>query len=512
MCLKQQLSEFGLDTDIGKFILSERSSLGEGGNSHVYSFYREDVHGIRKDFAIKFLKNINNDKQGKLNRFIDEFFCGVQLDYSPNIVKTYHFDKVKVGNNEYYIIIMKKYSGSLKSRYENLKKEPNFSLNEEKEKLQNDLFRALHFLHSNKIIHRDIKPENIFYDEETNNYVLGDLGIAFFDPEKFSRVSETPKGERIANYLFSAPEQREKGRGEITFSADIYALGQVLYWFEYGKTYQGTGGVTNRVLHKCLQEDPNLRFQSISDIQKFIEAEKQPKVDHWKAIRHLDETIRSTFTKIDRLEVVDNHQKINKFLQSFLTYKRLEDYLWMDHRGGDLQLTGLEYLEDKWLLNEEREIEIEKMIIYKDVYSIYNNFFILLIKPSEEFKFFDENGIEVLRDTNSGKEDTAYFWDGKYIPYEDARNGYYEYELEGKTIVVNAREFELRHRYINKTKSAYIFAPVGTGLDSVHWTIPKKFLEKILQDNNCELSVVVDNYMKELRENSSLAYEVQLGL
>lgn len=191
---------------------------------------------------------------------------------------------------------------------------------------------------------------------------MGDFGIAFFDTDTFPKIANTANNERIANYLFSAPEQREKGRGKITYSSDIYALGQVLYWFKHGRTYQGTGEILDDFLNKCLSSDPANRFQSISEIFAFIKSKQQPYIDYWKAIDHLDHVIRKTFPKISGLEISSDTTKINKFLEEFSNYKNLKDYWWMNEKGGDLDLKGLKYLSNNhWLFDLFYEIEIEKI-------------------------------------------------------------------------------------------------------------------------------------------------------
>lgn len=48
----------------------------------------------------------------------------------------------------------------------------------------------------------------------------------------------------MANWEFSAPEQVSGGK--ITSATDIYALGQILYWFCFGEINRGTGGNTYR--------------------------------------------------------------------------------------------------------------------------------------------------------------------------------------------------------------------------------------------------------------------------
>jgi eukaryotic-like serine/threonine-protein kinase len=208
-----------LSTDVGDF--TYKKHIGEGGNAQVFLFEKNNDNSKEK-FAIKFLKS---DENTKIKRFKDEYFCTIQIPTHPNVARLYHFDKIYLEDSEYLIIIMKYYSAKLENPTEN---------DDEKEekswKLFCDLARGLEHIHNYSIIHRDIKPQNIFYDEETNNYVLGDLGIAHFSDDKFVKEAKTKPAERLANYSFSAPEQ-VNSKEEITKAADIYSLGQVIQWY-----------------------------------------------------------------------------------------------------------------------------------------------------------------------------------------------------------------------------------------------------------------------------------------
>lgn len=84
------------------------------------------------------------------------------------------------------------------------------------------LLDAVHFIHSKGIVHRDIKPENILVDEQSQELVLADFGIAHYPDSTF-----TTTGDNLANREYHAPEQI-KGNNKVDASADIYALGLVL--------------------------------------------------------------------------------------------------------------------------------------------------------------------------------------------------------------------------------------------------------------------------------------------
>lgn len=92
---------------------------------------------------------------------------------------------------------------------------------------------ALRPLYRYQITHRDLKPENILIDEKERFY-LADFGIA-----KFIDSELTKDHDRMANYRFSAPEQKEP-EASSSIASDMYAIGQILFWILEKHTYEGT--------------------------------------------------------------------------------------------------------------------------------------------------------------------------------------------------------------------------------------------------------------------------------
>jgi serine/threonine protein kinase len=71
--------------------------------------------------------------------------------------------------------------------------------------------------------HRDLKPENILYHMESNTLGVADFGIARFRQEDLITAVKTGPQEKLANFVYAAPEQRFAGR-PVDLRADIYAL------------------------------------------------------------------------------------------------------------------------------------------------------------------------------------------------------------------------------------------------------------------------------------------------
>jgi serine/threonine protein kinase len=81
--------------------------------------------------------------------------------------------------------------------------------------------------HLKGIWHRDLKPENVLYDPENDTLVVADFGIARFREEFLATQVETAAGDRLANFLYAAPEQKNGG-ADADLRCDIFALGLIL--------------------------------------------------------------------------------------------------------------------------------------------------------------------------------------------------------------------------------------------------------------------------------------------
>jgi serine/threonine protein kinase len=492
-----------IQTDIGNFEYVK--ILGEGGNSFVFHFKKGDV-----DFAIKFLKIAENSK---LNRFKDEYFCAAQIPSHKNIAHSYHFDKIVLESDEYFIIIMKYYYGTLSSEG-TINTASHDEKSEKAWKLFVCLANALLHLHSHKIIHRDLKPQNVFFDSTANEYVIGDLGIAHFSDDNFERESKTKPSERMANFGFSAPEQIDS-KGAVQASCDIYSLGQVLYWYLTGNTIRGLemNPVSssdspdelkhlNLIIKKCLINDSSKRFQSISEISQYLKELKKPaKHDFWPALHSFDDSIRRSMPKINGTTEVNDINVINRFFNNFQEDCNPDDFWYMNLEGGDNTFTGLKHIsESNYLFCGETEVNLSKLLVCRDSSCPYKNFFILIIEPSSPFEIVDEDGNPVIRRINpESTSDYATLWNDRYIDCGETNNGYYEFK--GEVLRVDRDSFKDRLRHLEKY--AYIVVPKGTATACMMDRTPtERFLERVLNTGIIEESSL-RTYKDETRSHHS---------
>ena len=136
--------------------------------------------------------------------------------------------------------------------------------------------------HLKGVIHRDLKPENILYDSTPHSHsvAVADFGIASFTADALLTAVETVPGQRLANFQYAAPEQRERGR-EIAATADIYALGLMLNEMFTGSVPHGTQyrsisdtsknyGYLDRIVAKMMCQNPSDRPSSVAEVKQLI--------------------------------------------------------------------------------------------------------------------------------------------------------------------------------------------------------------------------------------------------
>jgi serine/threonine protein kinase len=102
-----------------------------------------------------------------------------------------------------------------------------------------DILDGVEAAHLQGVIHRDLKPENLLVSED-KRIVVADFGIAHFREEELFTAVETRATDKLANYRYSAPEQRMPG-GVVNRRADVFAMGYILNEMFTGDVPHGAG-------------------------------------------------------------------------------------------------------------------------------------------------------------------------------------------------------------------------------------------------------------------------------
>jgi Tol biopolymer transport system component/serine/threonine protein kinase len=265
-----------------------RSPLGQGGMGEVFVAHDRK---LSRDVAFKVLPSELAANPERLARFEREAKAIAALNH-PNIVHVYSVEAV----DGIHFITMELVKG--KTLAEAIPR-GGFEVGRFFA-IAIELSEAVAAAHRQGVIHRDLKPSNVMLSDEGRVKVL-DFGLA--KPRELasdSRGSEldtslkTAEGRVLGTMSYMAPEQAE-GKS-VDERADVFALGVVFYEMLTGK--RPFGGDTpasilasvlkdtpraptefradvppgvSRIVKRCLQKEPDRRFQTALDVRNELE-------------------------------------------------------------------------------------------------------------------------------------------------------------------------------------------------------------------------------------------------
>ncbi|WP_255100704.1 serine/threonine-protein kinase [Synechococcus sp. L2F] len=271
------------------------SLLGEGGAGRVYGANAPDGSQV----AVKLLaqERASRDKRG---RFKNELAFLLRNSHK-NIVTVTDHGLIKLPSVSGPFYVMRRFDCSLRTLLlESL--DPQSMM-----RLLAQLLDGVEAAHLQGVVHRDLKPENVLFDRKTNVLAVADFGVSSFTEDALATIVETKPTQRLANFLYAAPEQRAPGR-KVGIPADLYAIGLMLNELftkqvPHGTDYKTVASASpdfwflDAIVSLLLRQDPNERPQSVAAVKQLIQRYSAEAVSQQR-LSELSKTVISA-TEVD---------------------------------------------------------------------------------------------------------------------------------------------------------------------------------------------------------------------
>ena len=241
--------------------------IGRGGMGCIYHVRDNALH---EEVALKtLLPQFVRDKM-VVERFFNEARIARALSH-PNIVRVHD---IGVTGEIIYISMELLRGKSLRSMLENSVTEDYIPFKQALE-ITDQLCAALEYAHRHTV-HRDIKPENVMVCDD-GTVKLMDFGISkLMDSSRMTGTSII-----MGTPMYMSPEQL-RNSANVDARADIYSIGVMLYELLTGnlptslskpasQITRGIPSAVDSIVAKCVEPDPEKRFQSASDLRAALE-------------------------------------------------------------------------------------------------------------------------------------------------------------------------------------------------------------------------------------------------
>jgi eukaryotic-like serine/threonine-protein kinase len=277
--------------------------LGEGGMGAVYK--ARDIE-LDRVMALKVIRPELASNPEILQRFKQELILARQVT-DRNVIRIFDLgeaDGIKFITMEYV---------EGESLYQILKREGKVPVAEAVD-IMKQMLGGLLAAHREGVIHRDLKPGNVMRDAQ-GRVVVMDFGLA----RSFAGDGMTRTGAMLGTMEYMSPEQAQAK--ELDARSDLFTVGLICYELLTGKMpYQADSVVASlikrnseraipivdqdptipivlsNIVSKCLERDPNHRYQNATELLHDLEAWEgnragatlrfQPAVEPWGRTIH----------------------------------------------------------------------------------------------------------------------------------------------------------------------------------------------------------------------------------
>ncbi len=262
--------------------------IASGGKGDVYLAHQKN---LQRNVALKVISpNFVNSLEGNVEelaaekeRFRREVRAMASIRH-PNVLQVFDFDLEEIEGNKLEYIVMEYIPGAtLRSVI------PDDGCGFDRKTVCQWLktyympvLQGLAAVHEAGIIHRDIKPENIMLDG--NIPKIADFGLA-----RMRHQHGLTHTANILGTIFYMPKEQFEDGGMVDASADVYALGKILFELVHGKAankgrlaFKQVGleieacaeedkaffARLDAIMRKATGEEPQCRTSSVSDLYR----------------------------------------------------------------------------------------------------------------------------------------------------------------------------------------------------------------------------------------------------
>jgi serine/threonine protein kinase/sugar lactone lactonase YvrE len=268
------------------------SQLGKGGMGEVY--LAKDTK-LDRNVALKVLPAELAFSRERMIRFVQEAKAAAALNH-PNVAHVY-----EIGDHDGLSFIAMEYVDG-----KTLREKIHYERTELRKlvKYLQQVASGLAKAHAAGIVHRDLKPDNIMITRDGYAKIL-DFGLAklveiptpgpdggtISDAATVALEPHSIPGRLLGTVGYMSPEQAQGKTGQIDHRSDIFSFGCMLFEaVTRNRPFQGESNVQSlyrivyepapllkdfdpsaspelqRVIRRCLQKDPDERYQSIQDV------------------------------------------------------------------------------------------------------------------------------------------------------------------------------------------------------------------------------------------------------
>lgn len=380
-----------MDCDRSGSLLSERfylkERLSEGGSGEIYLAEDRNCGDLQKKWVVKW---VDRKKNGPWFECLKNEVRILESVQHPNMSTIHYYEEIEEG----FFMVIDYIEGE--TAKDILKRDGNLS-EDRVLKWMRTVCSVLSYLHTTgkqPIIYADLTPANLMISHEDTVYLL-DYGISreLKDPNHYPAL-----GTRG----FAAPEQYIDGSGKLDERTDIYSVGATLFNLltdqlpvdtdHPKKICSDITSATDTLVSKCLQHNPERRFQSIQELTDAIEA---------------------ILVNLNGEQVNKRHQIIGFFLLLAILSLMVavcSGMLWIrecQEAGHALELSGDEKLSKGDLIGAEKDYFLslektpEESSIYKKLFRLMQGTYTddeicEIFKEQTDYRYFDPEFALVL--------------------------------------------------------------------------------------------------------------------